>query len=117
MTETPTDPIGTALREDIGTGDITTEFFVPDGLVALGRIIARERAIVAGGQTAAEVFRRVNPSLHVEIPQPDGAALMGGETNLEGAGATPSILVAEAGAVNFLQTLNGIPTFTRSFFQ
>src|SRR5438046_9403554 len=79
MTETPTDPIETALREDIGGGDITTEFFVPDGLVALGRIIARERAIVAGGQTAAEVFRRVNPSPHVDVLQPDGAALIGGE--------------------------------------
>ena len=105
MTETPTDPIGTALREDIGTGDITTEFFVPDGLVALGRIIARERAIVAGGQTAAELFRRVNPSLHVEVLQPDGAALMGGG----------KILIAERVALNFLQHLSGIATLTRQF--
>jgi nicotinate-nucleotide pyrophosphorylase (carboxylating) len=115
MKEAPTDPIAIALREDIGAGDITTEFFVPDGLHALGRIIARERAIVAGGQTAAEVFRRVNPKLNVEILQQDGAALTGGETILEVRGVARSILTAERVALNFLQRLSGIATLTRQF--
>jgi nicotinate-nucleotide pyrophosphorylase (carboxylating) len=115
MKETPTDPIAIALREDIGDGDITTEFFVPEGLHALGRVIARERAIVAGGQTAADVFRRVNPKLHVEILQPDGAALTGGETILEVRGLARSILTAERVALNFLQRLSGIATLTRQF--
>src|SRR5438874_3066729 len=115
MKEEIADPTAIALREDVGAGDITTEFFVPNGLHALGRIIARERAIVAGGQTAAEVFRRVNPSLHVEVLQPDGTALMGGETILEVRGATRSILIAERVALNFLQHLSGIATLTRQF--
>jgi nicotinate-nucleotide pyrophosphorylase (carboxylating) len=115
MKETPTDPIAIALREDIGAGDITTEFFVPKGLHALGRIIARERAIVAGGQTAAEVFRRVNPKLNVEVLQPDGAALTGGETILEVRGVARSILTAERVALNFLQHLSGVATLTRQF--
>jgi nicotinate-nucleotide pyrophosphorylase (carboxylating) len=115
MKEAPTDPIAIALREDIGAGDITTEFFVRDGLHALGRIIARERAIVAGGQTAAEVFRRVNPKLNVEILQQDGAALTGGETILEVRGVARSILTAERVALNFLQRLSGIATLTRQF--
>jgi nicotinate-nucleotide pyrophosphorylase (carboxylating) len=115
MKEAPTDPIAIALREDIGAGDITTEFFVPDGLHALGRIIARERAIVAGGQTAAEVFRRINPKLNVEVLQSDGTALIGGETILEVRGAARSILTAERVALNFLQRLSGIATLTRQF--
>ena len=115
MTETPIDPIGLALQEDIGAGDITTDFFIPDGLHALGRIIARERAIVAGGETAAEVFRRVNPKLHVDILQPDGTALIGGETILEVRGPTRSILTAERVALNFLQHLSGVATLTRQF--
>jgi nicotinate-nucleotide pyrophosphorylase (carboxylating) len=115
MKETGADPIAIALREDIGAGDITTDFFVPDGLHALGRIIARERAIVAGGQTAAEVFRRVNPKLNVEVHQPDGAALTGGETIMEVRGAARSILTAERVALNFLQRLSGIATLTRQF--
>ncbi|MEY2521192.1 MAG: hypothetical protein QOF24_2951 [Verrucomicrobiota bacterium] len=117
MTEPATDSITIALREDIGDGDITTEFFIPKGLHALGRIVARERAIVAGGQTAAEVFRRVNPKLNVEILQPDGASLMGGETVLEVRGAASSILTAERVALNFLQRLSGIATLTHEFVQ
>ena len=114
MKEIP-DPIAIALREDVGAGDITTEFFVPNGLHALGRIIARERAIVAGGQTAAEVFRRVNPKLNVEVLQPDGTALLGGETILEVRGPAGSILTAERVALNFLQRLSGIATLTKEF--
>ncbi|PZR75678.1 MAG: carboxylating nicotinate-nucleotide diphosphorylase [Chthoniobacterales bacterium] len=117
MTETAADPITIALREDIGEGDITTEYFIPKGLRALGRIIARERAIVAGVQTAAEVFRRVNPKLNVEILQPDGTALMGGETVLEVRGAASSILTAERVALNFLQRLSGIATLTGQFVE
>ncbi len=115
MKEAATDPIAIALREDVGAGDITTEFFVPNGLRALGRIIARERAIVAGGQTAAEVFLHVNPKLNVEVLQPDGTALMGGETILEVRGAANSILTGERVALNFLQRLSGVATLTRQF--
>ena len=115
MKETESDPIAIALREDVGAGDITTEFFVPDGLRALGRIVARERAIVAGGETAAEVFRRVNPELNVDVLQPDGSALSGGETILEVRGSARSILTAERVALNFLQRLSGIATLTRQF--
>lgn len=115
MNESGLDPIAIALREDIGAGDVTTEFFVPEGRQALGRIIARERAIVAGGQTAAEVFRRLDPQLNVEVLQPDGAALAGGETILEVRGAARSILTGERVALNFLQRLSGIATLTRQF--
>lgn len=117
MNDAAADPIGIALREDIGAGDTTTEFFVPDGLRALGRIIARERATVAGGEIAAEVFRRVNPKLNVEILQPDGTALIGGETILEVRGSARSILTAERVALNFLQRLSGIATLTREFVE
>jgi nicotinate-nucleotide pyrophosphorylase (carboxylating) len=115
MNDTGSDRITTALREDIGSGDITTEYFVPDGLQALGRIVARERAVVAGGQTAAEVFLRVDPTLKVDILKPDGTMLTGGETIIEIRGAARSILTAERVALNFLQHLSGVATLTRQF--
>jgi nicotinate-nucleotide pyrophosphorylase (carboxylating) len=117
MNDGALDPIAIALREDIGAGDTTTEFFIPNGLRALGRIIARERAVVAGGEIAAEVFRRVNPKLNVEILQPDGTALMGGETILEVRGAASSILTAERVALNFIQRLSGVATLTSQFVE
>ena len=117
MMDSTADPVGLALREDLGEGDTTTQFFVRDDLRALGRIVARERAVVAGTEVAAAVFRRVNPKLNVEILQPDGAALTGGETILEVRGAASSILTAERVALNFLQRLCGIATLTRQFVE
>lgn len=117
MMDSTADPVGLALREDLGEGDTTTQFFVRDDVRALGRIVARERAVVAGTEIAAEVFRRVNPKLNVGILQPDGAALTGGETILEVRGAASSILTAERVALNFLQRLCGIATLTRQFVE
>lgn len=117
MSDHAADPIAAALAEDIGPGDITTEFFVLPKLQALGRIIARERSIVAGAETAAEVFRRVDPKLHIQILQPDGSSLTGSETILEVRGAARSILTAERVALNFLQRLSGVATLTRQFVE
>jgi nicotinate-nucleotide pyrophosphorylase (carboxylating) len=72
---------------------------------------------VAGTETAAEVFRRVNPKLNVEVLQPDGTGVTGGETILEVRGAASSILTAERVALNFLQRLCGIATLTRQFVE
>ena len=117
MMDSANDPISNALREDLGAGDITTQFFVPENLQALGKIVARERAVVAGTEVAAEVFRRVDPNLSIEILQPDGSALSGGETIMQVRGAAGSILTAERVALNFLQRLCGIATLTRQFVE
>lgn len=110
-----TDPIATAIAEDLGPGDITTRYFVSPSLQGLGRIVTRERAVVAGAATAAEVFRRIDAGLQVEVLQPDGMFLNEGETILEIRGAAGSILTGERVALNFLQRLSGIATLTRQF--
>jgi len=109
------DPIAAALKEDIGQGDITTDFFVPETLHATGRIIAREKAIVAGAAAAADVFRQVDPSIEVHIIRPDGTEVAAGDVIIEVRGLARSILKAERVALNFLQRLCGIATLTRQF--
>jgi nicotinate-nucleotide pyrophosphorylase (carboxylating) len=109
------DPVAAALKEDIGKGDITTDFFVPERLHATGRIIAREKAIVAGTHTAAEVFRQVDPSLDTQILRRDGDEVVPGDVIIEVRGLARSILKAERVALNFLQRLCGIATLTRQF--
>ena len=89
----------------------------PPKLKGHGRIIARERCVVAGTETAAEVFRRVDAELRTEIIQRDGASLTGGESILEVRGNAASILTAERVALNFLQRLSGIATLTRQFVE
>jgi nicotinate-nucleotide pyrophosphorylase (carboxylating) len=109
------DPIAAALSEDIGQGDITTDFFVPETLHATGRITARENTIVAGTGAAAEVFRRVDPAVDIQIVQRDGDEVVAGGLIMEVRGLARSILKAERVALNFLQRLCGIATLTRQF--
>jgi nicotinate-nucleotide pyrophosphorylase (carboxylating) len=109
------DLITAALQEDIGEGDITTDFFVPATLHSGATIVAREKAIVAGTGTAADVFRRVDPTLHIEIVRRDGAEVAAGDIIMEIRGLARSILKAERVALNFLQRLCGIATLTRQF--
>src|SRR6185369_9582581 len=109
--------IDLALREDIGSGDITSEYFVDENDRASARVIAKERAIVAGTEVAAEVFRRVDSELGVEIVQKDGTTVAGGTVVMEVRGRARSILTSERVALNFLQRLSGIASLTRQFVE
>ena len=109
------DPIAAALKEDIGQGDITTDFFVPETLHATGRVTVRENAIVAGTGAAAEVFRRVDPSIDIQVVHRDGDEVVAGDLIIEVRGLARSILKAERVALNFLQRLCGIASLTRQF--
>jgi nicotinate-nucleotide pyrophosphorylase (carboxylating) len=109
------DPIAAALREDIGKGDITTDFFVSETLRANARIVAHESAIVAGTTTAAQIFQKIDPATDVQIVRLDGEAVVAGDIVIEVRGLARSILKAERVALNFLQRLCGIATLTRQF--
>ncbi len=109
------DPIAAALEEDIGDGDVTTDFFVPETLHTTGRIVARESAVVAGTEAAAEAFRQVDPSTNIQIICHDRDNVAAGDMIIEVRGLARSILKAERVALNFLQRLCGIATLTRQF--
>jgi len=109
------DLIAAALEEDIGDGDVTTDFFVPETLHATGRIVARENAVVAGTEAAAEAFRQVDPSTGTQIICQDRDNIAAGDVIIEVRGIARSILKAERVALNFLQRLCGIATLTRQF--
>jgi len=109
------DPIEIALREDLGDGDVTTDFFVSKNQQAMARIVAHERAILAGTETAAEVFRRVDSTLDVAVLRNDGSEVNAGENVIGLRGSARPILKAERVALNFLQRLSGIATLTRKF--
>jgi nicotinate-nucleotide pyrophosphorylase (carboxylating) len=108
------DPIAIALAEDLGPGDLTSRYFVGNER-GRARIFARENAIAAGVETAAEVFGRVDPQTRVKIVEPSGNRLKSGATVLEISGVVRSILTAERVALNFLQRLSGVATLTAQF--
>jgi nicotinate-nucleotide pyrophosphorylase (carboxylating) len=109
------DPIANALAEDIGEGDLTSRYFIPESLAGSARIFAKEPAICAGVDVAAQVFSRVDDSLTVHIVTGNGKEVTPGQTVLRIAGRVRSILTAERVALNFLQRLSGVATLTRRF--
>jgi nicotinate-nucleotide pyrophosphorylase (carboxylating) len=115
VTPSARETIRRALAEDLGDGDITSEAFVPDDHRAHAQIIAKEDLILAGTETAAEVFRLVDPAITVALHKSDGARLASGDVVLSAGGPTRSLLAAERTALNFLQQLSGIATLTREF--
>ena len=108
------DPIAIALAEDIGSGDLTSQFFVGTES-RRARIFAKENAVVAGAETAAEVFGRVDRRTRAKVVRHSGSRVKKGETVIEIEGAVCSILTAERVALNFLQHLSGVATLTAQF--
>ena len=108
------DPIAIALAEDIGSGDLTSRYFTGTES-RRARIFAKEEAVVAGAETAAEVFGRVDPKTRVRICANSGSRVKSGNTVIEITGAVCSILTAERVALNFLQRLSGVATLTAQF--
>lgn len=102
-----------ALREDLGTGDITSEALVSVELSGAAHLEAREPLVLAGTELAQEVFARSGVSWE---PRDSDAALVEAGTRIASVqGPARGILAAERTALNFLQRLSGIATLTRRF--
>ena len=108
------DVVRRALEEDLGTGDVTSLFTVPAKRKAVGIFLAKEAAVVAGLDVAAEVFRQVHGAKFVPVLK-DGAKVGKRTAIAEIAGGARSILAGERVALNFLQRLSGTATLTRHF--
>ena len=104
-----------ALKEDIGSGDITTDNLVDPNLEGSGVIIAKEPFIVAGLDVACRVFKYLDPEIICNSKCSDGERVENGETVLELQGRLRSLLVGERTALNFIQRLSGIATCVRSY--
>jgi nicotinate-nucleotide pyrophosphorylase (carboxylating) len=104
-----------ALREDIGTGDVTTLSTVPPAQQARAEIVAKAEGVLAGLPVVEEVFRQVDSSLIVTRTLQEGARIKPGDVLCEVRGSAQSILIGERVALNFLQRLSGIATRTATF--
>ena len=104
-----------ALKEDLGTGDITSEAVVETTSWAKGRILSKSTCILAGLEVVTEVFRQVDSRIRLTCQRSDGDSCVAGEVVVNLSGAARSILAGERTALNFLQRLSGIATLTRAF--
>jgi nicotinate-nucleotide pyrophosphorylase (carboxylating) len=102
-----------ALLEDMGqAGDLTTTAVTPKNLRALVVLASRQEGIVAGIDLARSAFQLIDPTLKMDIMQPDGRKVAKGEIIATVSGHANAILTAERTALNFLCHLSGIATAT-----
>lgn len=108
--------IQSALREDIGRGDITSQAIAPSSLTGKACIIAEEEGILAGIEVAKEVFRLTSgEKVEFMSELKDKDSLTGGLPVLILQTSALAILKGERVALNFLGRLSGIATLTREY--
>jgi len=117
MPEIPTDlesQVAAALREDIGSGDVTARL-VPATQRVRGRVITRENAVLCGRPWVDETFRSLDPGIRLSWRAADGERILADRVIFEIDGPAPAILTGERTALNFLQLLSATATAARRF--
>ena len=117
MPELPADlpaQVEAALREDVGSGDVTAAL-VPVAQQVRGAVITRENAVLCGAAWADETFRRLDERVRLTWHARDGAALTAGQAVFDISGPARPVLTGERTALNFLQLLSATATAARAF--
>ena len=108
--------IRSALDEDVGRGDITSEALFSPSLKRKAQIVAKEEGLLAGVEVVKEVFR-LTSSGRVKFTHSleDGDLIGEDRPVLIMEGSVLAILRGERVALNFLSRLSGIATLTRKY--
>ncbi|WP_137887284.1 carboxylating nicotinate-nucleotide diphosphorylase [Pseudomonas sp. 2FE] len=103
-----------ALREDIGSGDITAQL-IPAERLAQATVITREAAVICGSAWVDAVFRQLDPRVAVHWQVQDGERVAPNQALFHLEGPARALLSGERSALNFLQTLSGVATRCRHY--
>jgi nicotinate-nucleotide pyrophosphorylase (carboxylating) len=105
-----------ALAEDVGSGDVTTDALVPADLRCHALLLLEEPGVVCGLPLARAVFEELDPSIGFSRLDEDGAFAPDAPTIVaELEGRARAVLTGERTALNVLGRLCGIATLTRNF--
>lgn len=115
MTDHVNQLIDMALSEDIGSGDVTSEYFVPEDVQSKALMLVKAEGVVAGLEIAQLVFEKVSSEITTKLLKQDGSRVSKGDYVMEITGPARAVLTAERVALNFMQRLSGIATKTASF--
>ncbi|MHB8930977.1 MAG: carboxylating nicotinate-nucleotide diphosphorylase [Melioribacteraceae bacterium] len=109
--------ISEALREDIGSGDVTTDLIVPSTTVSEAFMIAKEDGILAGLPIAKTVFKKLDKKIFWKNLVKEGEHISAGTEIVRLKGSYRSLLTGERTALNFLQRISGIATTTSKYVE
>lgn len=103
-----------ALREDITGEDITTNSVMPFPRRGEVQLICKQKGIVAGLEVFKRVFQLLDDTVQVDFLCSDGDAVSPGQLMAVVSGDIRTLLSGERVALNFLQRMSGIATYTHS---
>lgn len=103
-----------ALREDITSEDVSTNSVTPEKQLGCADLICKEDGIICGLEIFARVFTLLDPSCQVELLAKDGDAVKNGQLLAKLTGDIRTILSGERTALNYLQRMSGVATYTHN---
>ena len=102
-----------ALREDITSEDVSTNAVMPKEQKGTVDLIAKEDGVIAGLQVYARVFTLLDDKTEIEFFCQDGEEVKNGQLLARVTGDIRVLLSGERVALNYLQRMSGIATYTR----
>lgn len=103
-----------ALQEDITSEDITTNAVMPEAKKGEVELICKQDGIIAGLDVFARVFQLLDETVTVDLMCRDGDAVKAGQKMAVVTGDIRVLLSGERVALNYLQRMSGIATYTKS---
>ncbi|WZL78562.1 carboxylating nicotinate-nucleotide diphosphorylase [Eubacteriales bacterium mix99] len=107
------DFLASALKEDIGCGDVTTDSLIRPSQQSECGLYAKEDGVLAGMEVAARAFHLLNAGILFQAERTDGSTVAPGDRIAGIRGNARAILKGERVALNILQRMSGIATKTR----
>lgn len=107
--------IKNALAEDIGFGDITTDYLIPGDEKISAQLNTRQDGILCGIDIMETVFKRLSADIKIKKFFKDGDAIKKGDTLAVIEGSARAVLTGERTALNYIQRLSGIATETKKY--
>lgn len=104
-----------ALKEDIGFGDITTDYLVPKNERIIAKLNTREDGILCGIDIVETVFKTLSNEVKIQKFFKDGDKIKKGDTLAVIEGPARAVLIGERTALNYIQRLSGIATETNKY--
>ena len=105
--------IRAALAEDITNEDVSTAAIMPNARPAAADLIAKANGVLCGLDVFERVFAILDPESHVERIAAEGSEVFAGQTLATVTGDVRALLSGERVALNYLQRMSGIATYTR----
>lgn len=103
-----------ALKEDIPFGDISAAAVLPQAVKGSVDLISKQSGVIAGLKIFARVFELIDDDIDIEFMVTDGDLVCSGQRLAALKGDLHSLLSGERTALNYLQHMSGIATYTRS---